>query len=99
MKTISDVDRPGVRIAVGLGSAYELYLARVIKYATIVRAMAGGGGEMIMEIRQGMGAPKGRPGGARYLAAFVEEVNASGFVAAALERNNQSAVVAPLATR
>lgn len=26
LKTISDVDRPGVRIAIGLGSAYDLYV-------------------------------------------------------------------------
>jgi polar amino acid transport system substrate-binding protein len=38
LKTIADVDRPGVRIAVGLGSAYDLYLTRTIKNATIVRA-------------------------------------------------------------
>ena len=134
LKTIADVDRPGVRIAVGLGSAYDLYLTRMIKYATIVRATAGGGREMIdlfikdkleaaagvrqplvayaatnpnvrvmdgrfMEIRQAMGTPKGRTAGARYLAAFVEDMKASGFVAAALKRNNQSAALAPLATK
>ena len=38
LKAIADVDRPGVRIAVGLGSAYDLYLTRTIKNATIVRA-------------------------------------------------------------
>ncbi len=47
LKTIDDVDRPGVRIAVGLGSAYDLYLTRTIRNATIVRATAGGGREMI----------------------------------------------------
>ena len=52
-----------------------------------------------MEIRQAMGTPKGRTAGARYLAAFVEDMKASGFVAAALKRNNQSAAVAPLATK
>ena len=134
LKTISDVDRPGVRVAVGLGSAYDLYLTRTIKYATIVRATAGGGREMIdlfvndklevaagvrqslvayaatnpnvrvmdgrfMEIRQAMGTPKGRTAGARYLAAFVEDVKASGFVAEAIKRSNQSAAVAPPATK
>jgi len=49
LKTISDVDRPGVRVAVGLGSAYDLYLTRTIKYATIVRATAGGGHEMLLK--------------------------------------------------
>lgn len=130
LRTIADVDRAGVRIAVGVGSAYDLYLTRTIKNATIVRASAGGGREMIdlfvrdkleaaagvrqplaayaashpevrvmdgrfMEIRQAMGTPKGRTAGARYLAAFVEDVKASGFVADALKRSNQSAAVAP----
>ena len=42
LKAIADVDRFGVRIAVGLGSAYDLYLTRTIKNATIVRAATGG---------------------------------------------------------
>jgi polar amino acid transport system substrate-binding protein len=33
-----DVDRPGVRIAVGKGSAYDLYLSRNLKHAQIVYA-------------------------------------------------------------
>ena len=37
LKTIVDVDRPGVRIAVGPKSAYDLYLTRTIKNDTIVR--------------------------------------------------------------
>ena len=44
---IEDVDKPGIRIAVGLKSAYDLYLTRTIKTATIVRAPAGGGKAMI----------------------------------------------------
>jgi len=36
-----------VRIAVGVGSAYDLYLTRTIKNATIVRAATGGGRAMI----------------------------------------------------
>ena len=47
LKVIADVDRPGVRIAVGLKSAYDLYLTRTIKNATVVRAPAGGGKAMI----------------------------------------------------
>jgi polar amino acid transport system substrate-binding protein len=47
LKTIADVDKPGVRIAVGPKSAYDLYLTRTIKNATIVRASAGGGRAMI----------------------------------------------------
>jgi polar amino acid transport system substrate-binding protein len=134
LKVIADVDRPGVRIAVGLKSAYDLYLTRTIKNAIIVRASAGGGKAMIdmflndklevaagvkqpllayakdhpevrvmdghfMEIQQAMGTPKGRTDGAAYLRAFVEDVKASGFVAEALKRSNQTAAVAPLAAK
>lgn len=132
LKTIADVDRPGVRIAVGPKSAYDLYLTRTLKHATLVRAAAGGGRAMIdlfvkanlevaagvrqplaayakdhpevrvmdghfMEIQQAMGTPKGRSAGAAYLRAFVEEMKASGFVADALKRSNQTAAVAPAA--
>ena len=41
LKAIDDVDRPGVRIAVGNGSAYELHLSRTIRHAQIVRAPTG----------------------------------------------------------
>ncbi|MEP7031063.1 MAG: ABC transporter substrate-binding protein [Pseudolabrys sp.] len=47
MKEIGDVDKAGVRIAVGLKSAYDLYLTRTIKNATILRAPVGGGQAMI----------------------------------------------------
>ena len=33
-----DVDRPGVRVAVGKGSAYDLFLTREIKHAQLHRA-------------------------------------------------------------
>ena len=138
LKEIADVDRPGIRIAVGLNAAYDLYLTRTIKNATVVRAPVGGGRAMIelfvndkldaaagvrqpleayakanpemrvmdgafQEIRQAMGMPKkdGQAGaaGARYLAAFVEDMKASGFVADALKRSNQAAKVAPPAGR
>lgn len=42
LKNVADVDRPGVRVAVGRGSAYDLYLTRTLKNATIVRAATGG---------------------------------------------------------
>ena len=134
LKQVADVDKPGTRIAVGLGSAYDLYLTRNIKNATIVRAQVGGGKAMIemflkdkleaaagvrnaleeyakgnpdmrimsdafQQIQQAMGMPKkeGQPkaAGAAYLKAFVEEMKKSGFVADALKRSNQVAVVAP----
>jgi polar amino acid transport system substrate-binding protein len=38
IKTIADVDRPGVRIAIAARSAYDLYLSRHVKHAQLVRA-------------------------------------------------------------
>ncbi|HEY7167293.1 MAG TPA: ABC transporter substrate-binding protein [Candidatus Binatia bacterium] len=59
-----------------------------------VRVMDG----RFMAIEQAMGTPKGREAGARYLREFVEEVKASGFVAAGLQRSGQGdATVAPKA--
>jgi polar amino acid transport system substrate-binding protein len=37
LKTIADVDHDGVRIAVGKGSAYDLFLTRTLQHATLVR--------------------------------------------------------------
>ena len=49
-----------------------------------------------MVINQAMTLPKGRPAAAKYLADFVEEMKASGFVAASLKRHAiEGAVVAP----
>ena len=132
LRTIEDVDRDGVRIAVGNKSAYDLYLARTLKRAQLVRAetspkaiemflakgleaVAGVKQPLVqlakddprvrvidgrfMTIEQAMGTPKGREQGAHYLREFVEEMKASGFVAAALERNGQrDATVAPAVT-
>ena len=130
LKTVNDVDRAGIRVAVGTGAAYDLYLTRTLKHAALVRSAAGGASGMnvsfeadkvdaaagvrqalmsyakkhpdvrvmddkFMEIRQAMGTHKGRLAGARYLNAFVEEMKASGFVADALARSQQSATVAP----
>ena len=38
IRSADAVDRPGVRIAVGRGSAYDLHLTRAIHHATLVRA-------------------------------------------------------------
>ena len=38
LKRIEDVDAAGVRIAVNKGSAYDLYLTRTLKNATLLRA-------------------------------------------------------------
>lgn len=47
LRRVSEVDRAGIRIAVGRGSAYDLYLTRTLRNATIVRAATGGGRAMI----------------------------------------------------
>lgn len=128
MQKAADIDKPGVRIGVNVGAAYDLFLTRSLKNATLVRA--GHGASMFdlmeagkvdvaagvrqpldiyakdhpdvrvlpdrfMEIRQAMAASKGRLAGQRYLASFIEEMKASGFVAAAIKRHNQAAAVAP----
>ena len=124
------VDRAGQRIAVGSGSAYDLFLTREIKQAAIVRmtgasavlaalrdgqvevaagirqllegeAQRAPGVRMLpgrfMVIQQAMGMPAGRGAEAHaVLAAFVEEMKSTGFVAAALKRHRiEGAVVAP----
>ena len=38
IRSNAEVDRPGVRVVVGAGSAYDLYLSRELKQATLVRA-------------------------------------------------------------
>ncbi|MBI3436741.1 MAG: transporter substrate-binding domain-containing protein [Proteobacteria bacterium] len=122
----AELDRAGLRIGVNRNSAYDLFLTRTLKQATLVRGDDGvallraqgleaAAGvrqplaayvakhpdtrlieERFMEIRQAMGTPHGRAAGAAYLAAFVEEMKAGGFVAQALARSNQpDAVVAP----
>ncbi len=126
-----EVDRAGNRIVVGKGSAYDLYLTREIKQATLVRAatspavvdtmvadkieVAAGVKQQLqadakripglrllegrfMVINQAMATQKGRPAGLAYLAGFVEEMKASGFVAEALKRHGiEGAAVAPAA--
>jgi polar amino acid transport system substrate-binding protein len=126
----ADVDRPGNRVVVGKGSAYDLYLSRELKHATLVRAptsqavtdmavgqkleVAAGVKQQLqadarrlpgvrlldgrfMEIRQAMALPKGRPAGLRYLAGFVEDLKASGFVSDALRHHGiEGAEVAPM---
>ena len=38
---VADVDRPGVRIGVKHGSAYDLFLTRTLQHATVVRGVEG----------------------------------------------------------
>ncbi len=40
---VADVDRPGIKIGIGLGSVYDLFLTRELKNATLVRNPKGGG--------------------------------------------------------
>ncbi|MBI5276006.1 MAG: transporter substrate-binding domain-containing protein [Burkholderiales bacterium] len=116
-----EVDRPGHRVVVGQGSAYDLHLTRELKAATIVRAastpavvdcfmqegadVAAGVKQQLeadmkrtpglrllpgrfMVIRQAMGCRRSRGvAAASELAAFVEEMRASGFVEQALARH------------
>jgi len=42
LKDVDDVDKPGIKIAVGLASVYDLYLTRTLKHASLVRAKVGG---------------------------------------------------------
>jgi polar amino acid transport system substrate-binding protein len=129
LKANEDVDRPGVRISVSRGSAYDLFLSRALKSATLVRApsppasidlfvnerldaLAGVKQPLIayaashpgyrvlpgrfMVIEQAMAIPRGRPLAVRYLADFIDELKASGFVAASLDKSGQhDAAVAP----
>lgn len=41
LKTMADIDRLGMRVAVARGSAYDLYLTRALKAATLVRTGTG----------------------------------------------------------
>ena len=124
-----EVDREGIRVAVGNRSAYDLFLSRELKKARLERAptspqvvdyflarrldVAAGVKQQLemdakrlgnlrllpgrfMVINQAMGMARGKPAGAEYLVAFVEEMKASGFVAEALARHEiEGASVAP----
>ncbi len=128
-----EVDRPGTRVTVGKGSAYDLFLTRELRHAQIVRAassqavvdeflrqgleVAAGVRQQLehdqqrhpglrllpgrfMVIQQAMGLPSDRGAdAARYLHGFVEDMKASGSVAASLNQHGiQGASVAPAAT-
>jgi polar amino acid transport system substrate-binding protein len=41
LRTVEDVDREGVRVAVAEGSAYDLYLTRALKHVALVRRPSG----------------------------------------------------------
>ncbi|MEU2430039.1 transporter substrate-binding domain-containing protein [Streptomyces sp. NPDC007861] len=62
LSAVADVDRPGVRIGVKRGSAYDLFLSRTLRHATVVRgdegvdAFRADGLEAAAGIRQPMAA-------------------------------------------
>jgi polar amino acid transport system substrate-binding protein len=126
----AEVDRPGVRVAVGSKTAYDLFLTRNLKHAELVRfptsldaidafrkqaqkldAVAGVRQTLVMGarddaelrvmedafqvIRQASGVPRGRDHAARYLADFIEEMKANGFVKRALEASGNGDVTVP----
>jgi polar amino acid transport system substrate-binding protein len=126
LTTVAEVDRADVRIGVKDGSAYDLFLTRTLKHATVVRgtegteaflsgnleAAAGVREPMtefvaahpacrlipgrFMEIPQAVGTTKAkRQETVQFLHELVEELKATGFVAAALRRSGQTAPVAP----
>jgi polar amino acid transport system substrate-binding protein len=130
LRTVDDVDRDGVRVAVTAKSAYDLFLSRQLTRAHIVRADSTPGSIRMMidqkldavagvrtalaaearrtpglqvmsghfmTIPQAAGIPTGRPAAARFVRQFIEDMKASGFVAASLARHglgSEDAVVA-----
>jgi polar amino acid transport system substrate-binding protein len=49
-------------------------------------------------VQQAAGTPKGRPAGARYLCAFIEDIKATGLVARTIAKHNvRGLTVAPKA--
>ena len=128
-RSVQDLDRPGVRIAVGHGSAHDLFLTRALRHAELVHAatsaaaleifrkegLEGAAGirqpltafarlhpnlrvleDSFNQIQQAMGTARSRRAGAVFLGEFVEEMKATGFVAAQLRATGQQdAQVAP----
>lgn len=120
IRTIADVDKPGVRIAVTARAAYGLWLERNIRNATIVWAstldesferfaaekldvLAGLKPKLLADaakmpgarildgqfsaVQQAVGTSKRNPEAAVWLAGFVADVKASGFVAGLIARH------------
>jgi polar amino acid transport system substrate-binding protein len=116
----AEVDRPGVRIASTARAAYDLWLERNIRHATVIRTesiddafhrfvddgldvLAGlrprllkdleplPGARILegkfMAVQQAIGTARENAAGAAFLRDFVEEVKASGLVAALIARH------------
>ncbi|MGH9679954.1 MAG: ABC transporter substrate-binding protein [Candidatus Acidiferrales bacterium] len=58
LRAIGDFDRPGVRIAVGKGAAYDLFLTRSLKQAELVRSDTSAG-SMDLFLQDGLEAAAG----------------------------------------
>ncbi len=58
MRNLRDVDREGVRIAIGKGGAYDLFLSRELKHAKLVHAPTGNAA-FEMFVRDGLEAAAG----------------------------------------
>jgi len=120
LKSVAQVDAAGVRIAAPHKAGYELFLARTLKSATLVRTKsfaesievfnARGAdavaalkpnllesmgkmpdGRMLegrfMTVNHGLGTPRARGAGAAWLKSFVEDMNASGFIARSIDKH------------
>ncbi|NYT65920.1 ABC transporter substrate-binding protein [Alcaligenaceae bacterium] len=127
--SVQQVDRGGVKVAVGKGTAYDLFLSRALQQADIVRAGTSAAaidlfieqgldtvagvrqpllayaqkhpGLRVMDgrftaIEQAMAVPKANSAALVWLSDFIEQMKASGFVKASLQRSGQTgASVAP----
>ncbi len=120
IKSVEEVDRKDIRIVVPAKAAYDLYLERNIKQATLLReagadnafkkfvadkleVLAGLRPRLITDnknmpgsrildgcfsaVQQAAGVPKGHPAAAAFLAAYIEDVKASGLVAQLIEKH------------
>jgi polar amino acid transport system substrate-binding protein len=52
IQRMEEIDRPGIRIGVAAKSAYDLFLSRTMKNATIVRAQGGMSGSLELYLRE-----------------------------------------------
>jgi polar amino acid transport system substrate-binding protein len=84
VRSIAEVDRPGTRIGVIVGSAYDLFLTREIKQATLVRAESAEGvmklwidGKLdcVAGVKQQLEADAARIPGLRMLAGRFMSIN------------------------
>jgi polar amino acid transport system substrate-binding protein len=120
LRSVDQVDAPGIRISAPEKAGYELYLTQTLRNATLVRtkgfaasidifnarrvdALSGLKPALLasmsklpdarllegkfMTVNHGLGTPRARRAAAEYLKAFVNEMNASGFVARSIERH------------